>query len=358
MAVHLSLMIFIILLNLFPLKNGNRKKKILPISFLLIAIYFAIRYNYGLDFFRYYQGFTSGREDFFEGEILFYRFLHLFPYYYQFIIVYAVIVVGTLYYIVRKYVKEEFYAIFFLLFFCMSGMSFNMLSAYRTTIAASILWLGIDFFYLKKKGLPLFIATVVFAYFFHNSAIVFVLLPLLVFIIDKIDWKIAFFVLFIVNILSMRFSTDMFRWISSSNDFISVYTGYTKSVENATFFGVLHKSLWYVPAFLILKNKKQFDTRPLKVIYSLSYIYFFLFFFGLTVQERFTVYLFIFTIIALSMIFKQLQSDERLLLVATLTILCVYGLYLFYRMMAQYLTGKYEEGNYLFYHTIFEQPFI
>ena len=358
MVVHLSLMIFIILLNLLPLKNGNRKKKILPISFLLIAVYFAIRYNYGLDFFRYYRGFISNTEEYFESEVLFSRFLALFPYYYQFVIAYALIVIGSLYYIVRRYVTEDFYAVFFLLFFCMSGMSFNMLSAYRSTMAACIIWLGIDFFYLRKKILPLFIAMVVFASFFHNSAIVFVILPLLLFIIDKTDWKIAFFILIIVNLLSMSFSIDAFRWITSSNEYLNEYEGYTNSIENATFFGVLHKSLWYVPAFLILKNKNKFDTTPLKVIYSLSYLYFFLFFFGLTFQERFTTYLFIYSIIALSIIFKQLQSDERLILVATLVFLCVYGLYLFYGMMAHHITDKYEEGNYLFYHTIFEQPFI
>lgn len=358
MAVHLSLMIFIILLNLLPLKNGNRRKKILPFSFLLIAVYFAIRYNYGLDFFRYYLGFISDREDFFGSEVLFTRFFHLFPYYYQFVIVYAVIVIGSLYYIVSKYVKEEFYAVFFLLFFCMSGMSFNMLSAYRSTMAACIIWLGIDFFYLRKKILLLFIAMVVFASFFHNSSIVFLLFPLLFFIVDKLDWKIAFFVLIIVNILSMSISMDAFLWITESNEYLSEYEGYSKSIENATFFGVLHKSLWYIPAFMILKSKKKFDTTPLKVVYSLSYIYFFLFFFGLTFQERFTTYLFIYSIIALSIIFKQLQSVERLLLVATLLFLCVYGLYLFYGMMAHHLYDKYAEGNYLFYHTIFEQPFI
>ena len=358
MAVHLSLMIFIIFLNLLPFKNDNRRKKILPISFLLIAVYFAIRYNYGLDFFRYYNGFISGREDFFGTEVLFTRFFHLFPYYYQFIIAYAAIVIGSLYYIVRKYVNEEFYAVFFLLFFSMSGMSFNMLSAYRSTMAACIIWLAIDFFYLRKKNFPLFIAMVVLASFFHNSSIVFVIFPLLILIVDKIDWKIAFSVLIIVNLLSMISSEDAFHWLTSSSEYLNEYEGYTESIENATFFGVLHKSFWYVPVFLILKNKKKFNTAPLKVVYSLSYLYFFLFFFGLTFQERFTTYLFIYSIMALSVIFKQLQSDEKLLLVSTLIFLCVYGLYLFYGMMAHHLTDKYEEGNYLFYHTIFEQPFI
>lgn len=351
-------MVIIILLNLIPNKYIDRKNKILPLSFILIAVYFAIRYNYGLDFWRYYEAFNSSREDYFGTEILFYKLLHLFPYYYQFIICYSVIVIGSLYYMVRRYVKEEFYAVFFLLFFCMNGMSFNMLSAYRTTIAACIIWWGIDLFYFRRKNIVLFILTAFIAALFHNSAIVFTVLPFLLYVIHKIDWKIAFVGLIIANFLSMVSAIDLFQWITASNDYLSEYAEHKSNIENASLFGVIHKSIWYIPAFFVLKNKKLIERSSPKPVYSLSYVYFFLFFFGLTFQERFTVYLFIFTVIALSTVYTRLSSDNRRHIVLSLLFLCIYGLYLYYGMMERHIIGKYAEGNYLFYHTIFEQPFI
>ena len=89
MQVHLVLLAILVIINLFPDSFIDRKKYILPISFLLILVYWAIRYDYGLDYWNYYNSFYEGTEGKLSrgfGERAYYVFTGLFSKFYQVIV--------------------------------------------------------------------------------------------------------------------------------------------------------------------------------------------------------------------------------------------------------------------------------
>ena len=59
MIVHLSILFFLLFINLQPTSKNKRKKYVLPISFVIITIYWALRYDYGLDYWNYYNLFYN-----------------------------------------------------------------------------------------------------------------------------------------------------------------------------------------------------------------------------------------------------------------------------------------------------------
>lgn len=154
MWYQLSLCLFIMLL-LWNVKNDKiRTQYILPFCFILITLFFALRYEYGNDYWHYYLRWDSGRlvegDNRGTGETLFYGFMQLFDKYYKFVIVHTLFFCLIMFYLVKRYVLPSYYALFFFMFLSMSTLSYNMMSAMRSTMAACILWLALDFFYIRN----------------------------------------------------------------------------------------------------------------------------------------------------------------------------------------------------------------
>lgn len=359
MEIHLLLLFIIVAISFFG-KDNKRVKLVMFLSFLATFIYWAIRYDYGLDYWSYYSRYQSDVESYGSGtgDILFYKLLRIFPYFYQFIVFHSAIVILGLYYLVRKYLSTKYYWFFFLLLYTMSGMTFNMVSALRSTTAAVIIWVAIEFILNEKYGkktLVLYLSLIVLASFFHTSALFFIALPLLVYAINNVSGRSIFIVLIVADIIGALGVKDIYLFAWGLNSLFEGYNGaYIDSVGNASFFGFLHKSLWLIPAYALTIVKDRVTSYKMKCIFSISFLYFVLFFTGLNFQERFTTYIFIYVIIALVYAFDEIQPSLKKVSIYTILFLSLYSIYLFYQTMLD--VTRYDEGNYRVYKTIFDAP--
>lgn len=360
MQVHLILLLLVLFLNLISKRFIDRKKYILPISFLIIGLYLAIRYNYGSDYFSYMNFFYADIQQiqFGTGEFLFFNLMSLFDKYYIFIIFHTIVLMSTLFYIVRKYINDKYYILFFFIFMCTAGMMFNMISALRSTLAACVLCWGFEFFYFKKKRILLFYLIVVIAAFFHTSSLAFFIVPIFDFIYKKTNYKFLFLLLCVSLISSMFYTNILFRFFTST---INIFGDYSVYNDKSTTFGsningVILKSLYLFPSFFILKHLK--NQKGVKYyVGMLSVLFLFISLIGLDFEGRFTSYLFIYVIIALSFTLS-LENNKlnKIFCVTPIVIVTIYGLYYMYFSMYLYRFSSYYEGNFLWYQTIFSIP--
>lgn len=360
MKIHFIILLIVLTLNIIPQRFINRKKIILPISFLIIGVYLAIRYNYGLDYFNYMNSFYSGMEvkNRGTGEFLFYRLMHLFSKYYVFIIFHSLVLISVLFIYTRKYNKPNNYILFFFLFLCMSGMFFNMISALRSTMAACVFFIGLELFYLRKKNIIFYSISVIIASLFHTSVIVFIILPFIELIYRNINYKLIFFLLFVSLIFGMFLSKYFYNFVFSNVNLFDSYLAYLDkhTTNDATLNATLFKSLYLFPAYYILKYLKN-----IKGVYyyigMLATIFFFIFFLNLNFESRFTSYLFIFVIFSLSMILSlNIDTKSKLFILIPIIIATLVDFYIMYYSMYLHIFGRYSEGNYLWYQTIFSIP--
>lgn len=352
----------IIILLCWMVKDERKKKKfVLPISFLAIIVFFAIRYDYGLDYWAYLNYYETGRTveesngaNRGTGEIWFYYFMNLFPKFSYFIIAHTIIVFSTLYFVVRKYLSPQFYPLFFFLILTMSVLSFNWISALRSTMAAAILWMALDYFYIQKKRWLFYFGLVIAASFFHTSALVFLILPLVDLLVLRTN-PVFLFILTIVGLISTLFFTEKLYGLvfSSSKALANAYEGHLSSVTGYTIFGVIHNSLMLFPFYYIITRKNLFKSADIR-IYVLAVFIIIAWCFRLDFHGRVSAYIFIFAIFALAHVLPKLRKLDKLICMLPLLVWCFYGIYLFYMSMLLNLHGAYSDGNYLFYHTIFE----
>lgn len=354
MIVHLALLFTILFLCFIARKRQSRLNIVLILAFLAITVYLGLRYDYGLDYGAYQASFGSVSDDIFRsGEHFFITVLRSFHYYYQFIIFQTIILMASLFFFIKKNVRPELYYLFFFLFFTMNGMVFNMISAIRSTFSACIIWFALDVCWIQKKRILLYYLLVSSATLFHTSALVFYAFPF-IFLLNRINYKSAFAVLIIADILSIDFTRPFFQLITQYES-LSMYSEYDNTIENATIFGALHKAIWLFPAYYILKYSSILGMKERRVM-LISFSYFFLFFMGATFQERFTTYLFPFVIYSISCVYNHLSKSERYITIVPIFIVCIITTCLFYYRMATFYVGY--PGNYLEYKTIFDAPYF
>lgn len=358
----------IIILLCWITKDENKKEKIiLPLSFMAITLFFAIRYDYGLDYWSYLNYYESGRTieevggvSRGTGEKWFYYFMNLFPKFSYFIIAHTIITFSVLYFVTRKYLSPKYYPLFFFLILTMSVLSFNWISALRSTMAAAVLWIGMDLFYIKKKRWLPFIGMVVIAGFFHTSALFILVLPLVDFLIEKTSPSILFGIMIVGLISTLFFTEQLYELILSSSKLMEeTYSDHlsNESAAGYTIFGVIHNSLLLFPFYFIITRKDIF-VGPQRRIYILAAMIIILRCFKLDFNGRLSAYLFIFAIFALAYVLPRLKRTEKLICMIPMLVWCFYGIYLFYMTMVINQHTVYSEGNYLFYHTIFEPTVI
>ena len=359
MQVHLIVLIIVLFLNIIPQRFINRKKYILPLSFLIIGVYLSIRYNYGPDYFNYMHIFYSGVEgkDYGTSEVLFYSFMHLFSKYYMFIIIHTIIVIITYFYFVRKYINTKYYALFFFLLLCSPGLFLNIISALRSTLAACVLFWGIELFYLRKKNLLLYSFSVIFAGLFHTSAIAFLILPFFEIIYRKFNSNILFLLLCLSLVLGM-FLTEYIYSILYSFDMFNTYSMYSdkRTAMSASINATLLRSLFLFPAFYIIKYMK--GRKDINLYFGmLSVLLLFIVFFNIDFETRFTTYLYLFFIVSISFVASSgIKLFERFVVILPIVIFTSLTFYKMYEAMYLNRFGDYYNGNLLFYQTIFSIP--
>lgn len=375
MVQHIIVALIAILLCLIPDNANNRRSKyLMPLAFAIVTVFWAIRYNYGLDYVEYQNMFERGdtstawRDN---KETFFYLFLNSFQYFYQFVIAFTLLTMGCLFIWVRKFCNEKYYAIFFIMFMFMNAMSYSMMSAMRSTMAAVVLWAALYFFYIKKKNWILYSLLVFVASGFHLSVISFLVLPIVDIIIPRVKGIYLFYCLIGCFIFSLFGNESLFNFITSSNAMLDGYNSYYSFVEsnNISIFGVMNNALFLFPAYYICRSKDQL-IQSHKGIFVLAVLYLVLYSLNLDIQNRFTSYIGIFFIIAISVVaggqkyidaygfeheIQFTSKQDKWIMLAPLLIKILFDYYKFYLLMSSpYYMGL--DGNPLIYQTIFDAP--
>ena len=213
MFTQLALCIAIIIVFLFNKDEAKLKKYVLPLMFIVMTVFFAIRYDYGNDYWHYFQRWDSGRtmegDNRGTGETFFYSFMGLFDYYYKYIIAQTLAFCLCMFFLVRKYIKPSYYFIFFWLFMTVPSQSYVLMSAQRSAMAACVLWIAFDFFYIQKKRWIPYLLMVLLASQFHTSALVMIVFPLFDLLLSKTNPRIVFTLLPIGLIVGIFFTESL-----------------------------------------------------------------------------------------------------------------------------------------------------
>ena len=368
MWYQLLLCLFIIGMLWYVKDDGKKTKFVLPFSFILITLFFALRYEYGNDYWHYYLRWDSGRlvegDNRGTGETLFYGFMQLFDKYYKFGIVHTLLFCSVLYYLVKRHVAPQYYALFFFMFMSMATMSYNMMSAMRSTMAACVLWLNIDLFYIRKRMWLPYSLLVIISGFFHTSALVFIILPFVDRGLSIIKPKPLFALLVIGMIVNVFYARQVYAIVLNFSDtMMETYGGYLDidKTGGATFFGMLNRYFMLFPYYYICMNKEIFKQENKKEIWILAMFIITIICFGLDLDGRFSIVLYLFVIIALGDTIPTLNSNQKIYCLAPLFVYIVYNhIYLFYKMqlLYNYTDLNNFDGCFLFYKTIFDAQYL
>lgn len=367
MFTQLALCFAIIFIFILTKNDAKRTKYVLPLMFLIVTVFMAIRYEYGNDYWHYYGRWESGRrvegDNRGTGELFFYWFMGLFDKYYKYVIAQTIAFCGCMYFLAKKYVSPRYYFIFFWLFMTLPSQSYAMMSAQRSAMAACVLWVAFDFFYIQKKRWIPYLLMVVVASLFHTSAIVMLVFPLFDLILNKIKPQVIFTLLFIGLIVGMFYSESLVESLLTQFPLLQdTYSGYldTSRVGNTTFNGALSKSALLFPYYYICMNKSFFaqDEKSGRIwILAMTIALFWSF--GVDIDGRFSVYLFVFVIICFANLMQKLTKVEKVWCIAPLLVYWLYvDVYLFYllNMRYQFTDANNWDGSFLLYHTIFSAP--
>ena len=360
MSTWLTVLFVTILLNLFPLKLEKRKKFILPISFIILFVFLAIRYDYGVDYLTYQRIFYSPElySRGFGSEPLFWWFFFLFKHYYQFVIAQTFLICGTYFYFVTKYVSPKYYFFFFFVFMCYPGMMFTTIAAMRSSIAVVVFLWGTELFFLQRNKPLLYVVSIFAASLCHLSAIHLLLIPLAYNFLDKMSPKIWAFIIFAGLLVSMTLITQM---VGNALDYFSEDTlgDYSKYIggkfnESSSSYAILRLFV-IVPGFYIYRvfiyghNKNTIAYK----ISTIAIVYFTINSFGLDFQSRFAVLMFLFVILSISYMFDTKYNMFKKLAISAFVFYVVWYDYI---MFVRLKTMIGMQGNFLFYQTIFDLP--
>ena len=359
MIVHLSILVFLLIINLIPNSNNREKKYVLPISFIIIIVYWALRYDYGLDYWNYYDLFYKDVEEYATGfgEKLFFSFTHLFQKYYQVIIAESVIVGISLFYMVRKYIPPKYYWLFFFSLFAVYSFHFSLISAQRSTMAACIMYWSYEFFYVNKRIWLLFFLCVFLAANFHTSALFFGTIPLFYYGFNFLKGKSILIILFVSALLSTFVLNTFIESFVTSYEMLEVYASKAVRIEERNFIGLVFNLLLYLlPAYFICSvYDKLKDDKVYRPLFILAFLYLFIYLIGFDFHGRFTVYLFPFFVIALSITCVYYVKEKRWLILSPYILVSIYTLIKYYYSMFTQISTL-SAGNPFFYKTIFDAP--
>lgn len=361
MQTYLIVLCSILFLNLLPFSDRFRIKVSLPISMIILWVFLAFRYNYGIDYISYntlfYDPELYSRS--LNSEPLFWWVMKLFNHYYQFIIFQSTVICYTFYYFTKKYISPKYYWLFFILFMCNTSMMFTITTAMRSGFAAMVFIWGTEFFYLRKSKPILYLGSIFLAYLFHNSAIMLIIFPFAEIISKKMSlkaWITLVIIGFIVSLTSISsYIESLFNLLPSS----SITSSYSEYLDNNKFgntsltIAITHL-FWALPCIFIFKYTTNKNEHPIyKRIASITLLYVLMYIFGFDFQCRLSVLLFPFYIISILHLLST--TNSTLIKSGTIALITFSAIWTTYIMFISQLIEQ-PEGSFWFYQTIFDAP--
>lgn len=268
MVLYIIFFLIVISINYIAEKNGYRRQPILAFSFLLMAFFVGFsdmlggydRYIYG-ELFDNIADITNEKRRYEDASLFalysteigygFYNILlsHLTSNRYIFILLITITIYILFFFVFKKYCVNYSFAL--MLF--MGLMFFFTFTYLRQMVAVGLGWLS--FQYIYKRKLLKFLACVLIAATFHNSAII--LLPLYIIPIKRFDKKkvMLFMILCLLIGLSggpsaiFRIYGDVADMHNRSDSYMEEEIGfkYEYIIEAFVFLYIVFKNYRYIP---------------------------------------------------------------------------------------------------------------
>jgi transmembrane protein EpsG len=356
-------MLNIVMVYLAFFARYRRWEFLLKVSFLLLFIFLALRYDFGNDYMAYLKDFLKldpfSTIDFFNDKSKYepgWTFLcHLFrPFdtmgFFAMTAVLALLNCFVYYRFIKKYVPPNYYWLAVFLYLFNPGLMLIHSSAMRQSVAISLFLLSIDSLY-KKNAVGYFLC-IALAISFHASAVI--LLP--VYLIVLCNWninKIAALFLLSAYIMFIFFGKILKPEL---NAFIAGhFTKYTiykaqSGVEIGTGLGLLFYSLLFVLILLY----EQYQTKENAIVFKIAIISYLLMPISLIVMilGRCAMYFQPATIVVMPILFANMKSRlisySIMILLLIITIMSFNG----------FFQSKIWEKRFGTYHTIFSSSEI
>lgn len=352
MSVHLFVIVTVLLLC-GSLKNKSRKKHVaLPISMLIIGFFVAIHYDYGLDYWNYYDIFYYDRDyPNRHGDVFFWTLMFSFNRYYQFIIFYGAFLSLSVWFIINKYVNEDYYWLFFLIFLIHPSLFCNMTYACRSAFASCLIWYGLARFYFDRYRLIPLVAFILFSSMFHRSVSVLLILPIIDILLKRLSPKFVYLSLVFILLLGSPFSAFLFSKLTTSFVAFENFEHYGDDrIGLTSLIMIASRAIHLIPAYYIVHYLN--DRSSLSKFCVLAVIYYCIYFLGLDMLGRFTMLLYIFVIIASLKIIKDENFFKKCLIMFPSVLFALQRCIQFYIEM--YTTYILSPGNMLVYKSIFD----
>jgi hypothetical protein len=252
----------------------------LKVSFLLIFLFLALRYNYGNDYRAYFEGFFSLNRyvsidysdqawHFEPGWIYLCRLFKTLGFF-AMVAVLAAFNCFVFYRFIKKYVSSGYY--WFAVFLYVFNPQFMLIhsSAMRQSLAICLFLMSIDYIY--NKDVVRFFFCIGFASLFHASALV--LLP--VFLIGVFDWKInkimaiIFFAAYLLLFLLAESFSPIINMLISNNFDRYNFEGYQEGASLGS--GIVYYSILFI-LILFYEPFQNKETSLLFKVAALSYLF-------------------------------------------------------------------------------------
>lgn len=329
----------------------------LKISFFLIFIFLAIRYDFGNDYMSYYKGFISlnsySSVNYFDPSIPFeagWIFLcRLFQPlgFFSLVIVLAFFNCIVYYLFIKRYVPVQYYwiAVFFYVF--TPGFMLIHASAMRQSVAIALFLISVRYIY--KKDLARYLVCIGIAYLFHRSAIFLAPAYLLGLFNWKINkaWGIVLFAIFLSLFTIGNLLLPSIREITS--DYFQKYEGYLGAGSDVNSgIGIIFMSI--VLVFILFYSR--FQQRERDILFKLTIFSFMFIPLGLLILmiSRIGMYFAPATIVAYPVVMANIKDPT---IKRSFTILLV--VFTLYTFVLFFSTGVFKAG-FENYQTIFSAP--
>lgn len=309
----------------------------LKVSFVLIFIFLALRFNFGNDYKAYYESFISinqsnsfGLFDSYNQFEIGWTFLNrLFEPvgFFSMVAFLAAIHCFVIYRFIKKYLPVKYYWFAVFLYIFNTGFLLVLSSAMRQSVAITLFIVAIEFIY-KRKAL-LYYATIMLASLFHTSALF--LLPL--YFLTYINWRInvpyAFLILVIFSSLFIFRESLTMQINSLVQTHFDKYETYQTAGHIGTGLGVLFSSFLLILTITLSRYYKGENALIFKIA-ILSYLLIPL---GLIIMMigRLGFYLAPATLISYPLIFSKINNIIlKRGLILSLVFINLYGFYQFF----------------------------
>ena len=335
--------------------KGYKEHVCLPLCMLLLAFYWALMYDYGLDYWSYHDIFYKDRHYGDEkGEPFFWKLFLSFPNYYLFVAFYGFTVSWVIYYIVKNNIPSNYYWYFLLVFMLHPSLCLNMTYVFRSTMGSCVIWVAIYLYYIKKVNIIRLYILIGAASLFHHSLALCFLFPIASYFLQKIPSFFVFSSLIVALVVGMSGAMDMFVALLGDMESFEAYSHYgADRINDPTLTMLASRALHLVPAFFILryKNTNEYTKR----LSGVCMFYYLVYFIGFDMLGRLTMMLYVFVIICTIMISHKKRWFTKMLILFPSILFAVYRNVMFYMEMAT--THKGEPGNMMEYSTIFKLLF-